>query len=436
MTDYRMWENRNLWNNPIRLVCLACLFFILYACRANQVETAPPIQITNTPTHTSAPPTITPTPTLQPDLSRLTYECVEESDTSILDADLEGVLILFESKMNLETGKVVNFDGNRATLSVVVSPDRRSLSFTRPDSNLVQIADSLGVVKKEFTLKAEGLSSRYWVDSTHLVFTTVERFGAGPHPSFILDIETGGWIEISVDSDDLNFYRNSLGYYWFPFGFFTRTSINSGLKQLVYTAIHNELVLWDIEGNQVIARVDVSDRISFPRWSPDGTRFVTNSYTWTNGDEEKDLPYVGGSELISVSVTGEIERLTYLTTSYNVRQHSNTWSSDGTKVAFWLDFDNVEDVGHDRLEHNPAHPHQLAVLDITTGIVTSYCIKGLDSPVWSPDGKFLAVRASFLEDPDVMEIRDVYIIDLENNVAIKVTENGYNEVVGWMVSEP
>jgi hypothetical protein len=68
MTDYKMQENRNILNNPIRMVCLACLFFFLYACRDNQDETAPPIQNTNTPTHTSAPPTVytPPSPTSSP----------------------------------------------------------------------------------------------------------------------------------------------------------------------------------------------------------------------------------------------------------------------------------------------------------------------------------------------------------------------------------
>ena len=63
----KMSENRNLWNNLSRMVCLACCLF-LFACRTNQDETAPSIQVTNTPTHTSAPPTATipPSPTGSP----------------------------------------------------------------------------------------------------------------------------------------------------------------------------------------------------------------------------------------------------------------------------------------------------------------------------------------------------------------------------------
>jgi hypothetical protein len=86
-------------------------------------------------------------------------------------------------------------------------------------------------------------------------------------------------------------------------------------------------------------------------------------------------------------------------------------------------------------------------LDIETREVTNYCLPGetfrndpglkdnnyrtyyVDTPVWSPDSTQLIIVQ---RDPEDRSIRWNVLVDLQNEIAIKIGEE--LQPVGWMVS--
>ncbi len=182
-----------------------------------------------------------------------------------------------------------------------------------------------------------------------------------------------------------------------------------------------------------------------PAWSRDGTYFVTSAalryvvdrsnssdpiYPLRYPDDETEnayinvddeFPYVDGFELIRVSVTGEAERLSFLTTTYFSRQSDWVWSSDETRIAFWLTLSEDDESLAFR---------ELAVLDVESGEVTNYCISGKFTPIWSPDGRQIAINRSLEESSTYM------IVDLEEKIAVSIAGDDDTRIGGWMVSVP
>jgi Tol biopolymer transport system component len=105
-------------------------------------------------------------------------------------------------------------------------------------------------------------------------------------------------------------------------------------------------------------------------------------------------------------------------------------SPDGKLLAFWI-----------LAQPSPFEEAQLAVLDIDTGAVTNYCIKGdpfldnaygqesLLAPIWSPDSTQLLVISRPQENP---ELRRVVMVDIVNKYAAQINQD--MEPVGWMVT--
>jgi Tol biopolymer transport system component len=83
---------------------------------------------------------------------------------------------------------------------------------------------------------------------------------------------------------------------------------------------------------------------------------------------------------------------------------------------------------------------QLAIVDVDTGVVTNFCIPGYNSryegssysPVWSPDGNYLAVM---IPDPDISHKKDVLIVNLKSDTAFKVIENARVLGLGWLTTK-
>jgi Tol biopolymer transport system component len=209
------------------------------------------------------------------------------------------------------------------------------------------------------------------------------------------------------------------------------TVYNQTLDRVVYLqggpggdgAFH--YVLRDLDqGENLVSFEVIGGTYSIPRWSPD-----RNKFAFTNSQIENIQISWPAFELYSVDREGETTQLTNLTKYYPfVFIDDFSWSPDGKYIAFWFSWwsnrDEAYDLQGERL---------LAILDTEKKEVTNYCIQGAYSrsermppPLWSPNGKQIVV-----ESHDKDGNRKVVLLDLENQVAIQISEN--LSPLGWMV---
>ena len=93
----------------------------------------------------------------------------------------------------------------------------------------------------------------------------------------------------------------------------------------------DDLILWDIGNNQKVTSIRTNVLNSSPFWSKENTFFITEA------DEEylthQNVNYLGGEEIIRVSVDGQIERLSYMTTTKEVYTYDYMLSPDEEKLS-------------------------------------------------------------------------------------------------------
>ena len=129
--------------------------------------------------------------------------------------------------------------------------------------------------------------------------------------------------------------------------------------------------------------------------------------------------------------------MTHLSTGTQTRQSNiryvpekYSWSPDGRFAAFWL-------MSID--EYGASGSGTFVILDTVTGEIMDYCISAgvienysgnyLFEPVWSPDGKYLAINANLQENGNF----DTLLVDLEDGSAAKIGENLAPR--GWLVTD-
>jgi hypothetical protein len=178
------------------------------------------------------------------------------------------------------------------------------------------------------------------------------------------------------------------------------------------------IILWDLQNKAEISRFYGG---GVPVWKRDGADAIMGIYPKIKRYDEtgfyvnvKDgLPYIDGMDLFEVSREGQTKRLTYLTTQYVATEERLSLSPDEQQVAFWLSLENNSGSNEQRSE--------LAVLDTTTGKIVNLCIvkEGINyyAPIWSPDGKYLAVTIAPNE-----KFSGTYLIDLQRYKAMKLSD--------------
>jgi len=218
-----------------------------------------------------------------------------------------------------------------------------------------------------------------------------------PLPVTIFNPFTGESRDLDGDFPNMLFFFEPLDQ-WDVFGK-SGTAYDPTLKLVAYASESRDqqsVVLWDIKMNREIARIQAAIGFgSGPVWSSDGSQFIIDSLAkipeprnWT---EEERL----SEEIFSVSRTGEITRLTYLTDQFKeVSIGGYVWSPDGSHIAFNVfTKPNVE-------ESDLIPGSRLAILDTRTKQVTVYCIHSY--PVasrlfWSPNGQQILVSMANVE---------------------------------------
>lgn len=192
------------------------------------------------------------------------------------------------------------------------------------------------------------------------------------------------------------------------------------------------VILWDLVNDQEITRLLTMDFFgSYPMWLPDNNHFLIAA------NLDSSIPLAPSNEFYLVSRDGNIDQLTNLMENHLEVEinPSISLSPNGRYVAFWL-----------RLQSD-YYDYRLAVLDIETSQVTNYCLPGetfhntqglknnnyrsyyVETPVWSPDSTQLIIVQ---RDPEDRSIRWDVLIDLQNEMAIKIGEE--LDPVGWMIS--
>jgi hypothetical protein len=188
------------------------------------------------------------------------------------------------------------------------------------------------------------------------------------------------------------------------------------------------IVLWDLNEERELASLQAPSMTTpGPVWSPDGSQFVTVS--WTKPPATPPSIPTGkewlSQELFSVSRAGKIDRLTYFTDQFEeVTIGGYAWSPDGSRVAF------IVSTKPDVDSSNPIS-NRLAILDIHTKRITMFCIGsadwnfGLFRLFWSPAGQQILVGAKNDEKSKATNsiAFDTVLIDLVQDVIIKIADD-------------
>jgi dipeptidyl aminopeptidase/acylaminoacyl peptidase len=308
-----------------------------------------------------------------------------------------------------------------------VSPNRRWLAYFAVNSNLTNsrliVVDSSG--KQVFTktiskFKWWGIVG--WINDEYLLIEKYQSLPnislATPLPTIMVNPFTGSEKEIPAN------YPNIIYLYpkveWKDFGF-SATGYDPTLSLVAYARNDGYVTLWSIRENREI--VSIRGSTSFgngPVWAHDASKFILDGQIERVSDVD-----TWKEELYSISRTGEITQLTYLTDRFSeVSISGYEWSPDNSKIAFWL---SVQPENYPDLPDQSPWVDRLAILDTTSRKIVLYCIAGesmISSPVWSSNGKQVLVN---LKDGNSYSAA---LVDIEHEISAWIERVVIP--VGWM----
>jgi dipeptidyl aminopeptidase/acylaminoacyl peptidase len=379
------------------------------------------------------------TSTISPEA--MSYQCLEITDHPPSDYVLKGTIVFSNSDdtdaffWKNDTKNVYRFpreDGDRLS-DFDVSPDRKHIVYLHTsktqDKLVIATADGHPIWSQ---IRVTDSYYWNWFDNERLIGSVIPHNGT---PSlFLLNPFTGKRQELRVDYPDSKLFSDDptgQSFHW-RFRNGGLPVYDPTLTRALYPECNSQcqdqlirgnggvpIALWDVETNQVIARImTMDDYGDTPVWTSDGKQFIIA----TNISTDKSHFY--GSEFFAMSRDGELKQLTHFMDSHEVVNISNSYSlsPNGKLLAFWIWTvpSRYEDT-------------RLAVLNIETGQVINYCIQSYGSvyPIWSPDGTQLLV---FVQDVQAQSIPRAVLIDLLGNYAAQIAEADYLVPVGWMVS--
>jgi Tol biopolymer transport system component len=344
---------------------------------------------------------------------------VEDSLSTIFD----GTIVLDRFKQGEESSSIYFLDlktNHQVALGrgfdISISPDGTKVAYSNLDFDVVDVADITGILMQIPQEPGENLRPVGWLDNQRLMLdrhlwdsNEVSRSKS----LVVLNIITGEKKEWFQDYPNFNDIHNDV--FWTPD---SRLIPSPKFGYLIYPVFEG-VVLWDIDSQQEVARINGALSASTPEWSPDGTRFVISAspefqdYTNTNGE----LSYKGGFELFLVNYTGEIERLTYFSIEEISFQRSYHWSPDGQHILFLLQTGSFGEIDSG----------DLAVVNVNTGEVTLYCVGGFAD--WTSDGRYI-----LLTQTDNNLKTSEYLLDPQSAYTYLIAEDAY--AIGGTIRNP
>jgi Tol biopolymer transport system component len=375
------------------------------------------------------------------------YQCLEIANGLSPSQTMQGVLVFNNDDntdaylWNVQTGTQTRFprkEGDRL-FDFAVSPDKkRVMYYSQPSDWQINIAAVDGQLISTYPVSTDSFVWA-WFDNERLINLVHKQDSSY---LVLLSLFTGQRQELPTDFPNID-DTPWTAYSGFISSFYT-TVYDPTLTRVIYPecdpACKDRLrrgeegwpvVLWDIEKRKVLARLVTTDFYgNKPIWSPDGTQFIMSAdihpVKYVDLNNQMD-------EFFAISRDGEIRRLTHFEDHfvYSEIYDSYSLSPDGRLVAFWM-----------IAKPSQYEDARLAVVNIETGEVTNYCIKGdpfgnnltpdsLLSPIWSPDGTQLLVIS---RDPEDTSVRRVVVVDIVHEYAATIAKDVMP--VGWMTTEP
>jgi hypothetical protein len=424
----------------LKLLLISSLI-ILNGCNdigSNQTRypDVPQSSATNTPTITPTEDIKTKvhTPTSTDSLDNIMkFDCLSTKESISPNDDLKGMLVLAGVPSEGYFGKVVDIQTKRdyslPRLSEIigVSPDRTKFAYMirnsqEPFNQTLFIEDNQGKIRK-LPISRDWWIGFKWVDDERINFNiwkkeNREKFSPF-HDQVILNISDKSFITLLTDYPNMTLtQKGTLG----SMPHFTNYSVvySPNVRYVIYIADIDRYVLWDRELGVEIAKIpgfrtgDAGDIT--PIWSWDGNTVYFPADM--NKYENKDQLY----DWYSAKVDGSVKKITNFDKVLPSSVISlSSLSPDGKTIAFWIN------------TSQDYHRFQLAGLNLETGEVINYCIDGSvgyydpSIPIWSPDGKFLAVKSRDFDSG----MFETTIIDPKNHWKLSFEEN--YEPLGWML---
>jgi WD40 repeat protein len=367
-------------------------------------------------------------------------DCLDILPTIPPEIEASGIIVLVEQSprrdaylLNIKTGSTILLPrlANESTAMFSVSPNRQWLAYyaegTQLDNSRLIVVDSSGgqVITKTVS-KFEWWGIDGWLNNQEILIDKYQSLPnislATPLPALVFNPFTG------FENDLAGNYPNMVYLYpkfeWKDFGF-SAAGYDPTLNLVAYARKDGYVILWDIQASREISKLRGSASFgNGPSWLPDGSQFIIDSPAEGTSPEE-----TWNEEIYSVSRSGKISRLTYLTNEFlDVSISGYEWSPDGNMIAFWLA--TKPDIVTDPPSQNSLID-RLTVLDTKTQLVTSYCLGGesiISTPVWSPDGNQILINVR-----DGNSFSSVFV-DIEHKIAAWVARNAIP--VGWMIETP
>lgn len=429
-------------------VLVSCLIF-LANCAAPITLTAPATSaISSLPSKTPLELVSSPRPTgpaqLSPTISSTTtvkdamlFNCLDIADRLPSEEPLSGVIALDNGDAtdlylwNVRTGERIRLphpEGTRLS-NVAVSPDRqRIMYYGNPNSQTLTIATADGK-----PVLSQVIHAWTWFDNQRLIsldhvlvdpFTGQSQRLAANFPN-MLDPTLIQLYSGYISSSNLTIYDPTLTRVIYPECDAT-CEAKLGKEGATFP-----VVLWDVEHQQPLARLVTTDYYgNTPLWSPDGKQAIMSADThpvkFVSMADKKD-------EFSALGRDGGIQQLSHFGELFTYSEIFDDYSlsPDGRWVAFWI-----------AAKPSQFEDARLAVMNIDSGAVTNYCVKGDPFPnnsplnygplpIWSPDSTELLVIS---RDPTAPSVRRVVAVDIVHKYAAVIAKDLLP--VGWMITTP
>ena len=397
------------------LILAVSLLSCTVQSQANEVTPTPPPTSEPLETSTADVPTPSSLPTSTATAAKVEVEC----QNYVVDNQSvgNGFLLVKDSRVNYYVIDVQNM----RIESFLTGPVQISFSM---DGQAFAYA-SINETNRALTVKSPDgsvtipwqdnwYSLARWVDGRHI---QINESDSPVSPQIILNPFENTSTRVIPDFTDV--YNLDSKINW---GGLSLVSYSSNMRYAVYPRLSDDLalVLVPTYENGVIARLSPIDITSYPQWSSYGLFIIGEPIRL---DKNGQLP---GYDLFQIGLNGGVNRITDFSETYEyplIRHYR--WSPNYDDISFWFSTNSHE--------LNSAY---LGFTNITNRTTTLACINTNNiefatPPVWSPDGRLLAVTANL--DEDTASLLVVNPVDLKFRIL-----DFQRELfpVGWISFEP